>query len=120
MLKPYAQLLLLAAIACGGATKSTAPVVTTPSNKLAIDAFHDALAPLWHSPDSPDRTEKTCAAVPTLEARAQELGDAPLVESVHALGADCGSGRTDFQTKFAAVHTAFHAAMEKSGADHHE
>lgn len=115
--------LLLVLAACGGGSRSTAPPAAGPppaSAKASIDAFHDVLAPLWHSPESAERTDKTCAAVPTLEARAQDVGDAPLVEAVQALAAECTGDRAAFKPKLAAVHDAFHAAMEKGGVAHEE
>jgi hypothetical protein len=95
-------------------------VAPAPASKQAIDDFHEVLAPLWHAAESPERTEETCAAVPAMEARAQAIGDALLVEAVHALGAECAGGRADFQAKFSTVHDAFHAAMEKGGVAHEE
>ena len=117
-----ASLFLFAVAACGGGTKTAAPTTTAPApaSKASIDAFHEELAPLWHAPESPERTEKTCAAVPSLESKAQEIGDALLVESIHALGAECAGDRAAFQPKFSTVHDAFHAAMEKSGVAHEE
>src|SRR5687767_9435780 len=89
-------LVLAAAASCGGGAKSTTPTPTPQAQtaaaaptKASIDAFHEVLAPLWHSPESPERTAKTCQAVPTLEAKAQDIGDALLVEAIHALGAEC-------------------------------
>ena len=118
---------LLALAACGGDTAArpatataTATAAGAPYSKASIDAFHEMLAPLWHSPESPERTEKTCAAVPAMETRAQEIGDARLVETLHELQADCTGGRKEFQSRFAAVHTAFHGAMEKAGVGHDE
>jgi hypothetical protein len=124
MKRALMPLLLLAA--CGGGAKTqpasaAAASTTVPSSaspKASIDAFHDVLAPLWHSPESPERTARTCAAVPDLEAKAQDIGDAPLVEAIHALGAECAGDRAAFQPKLATVHDAFHAAMEKAGAGH--
>jgi hypothetical protein len=116
---------LVLAAACGGGARTTTPTptpatqpVVAPASKAAIDAFHEVLAPLWHSPESPERTAKTCEAVPSLEAKAQDVGDAGLVEAVHALGAECAGDRQAFQPRFATVHDAFHAAMEKAGAGH--
>lgn len=122
MMKMPLCALLLAA--CGGGGKTVAPSPTPQqqpvSSKAAIDAFHDVLAPLWHSPESPERTAKTCAAVPVMESKAQDVGDAPLVEAVHALGAECAGDKAAFQPRFAEVHTAFHAAMERTGVGHEE
>jgi hypothetical protein len=119
--------LVTATAACGGGTRAAAPA-TQPvtagaapaATKASIDAFHDTLAPIWHAPAGETRMTSTCEAVPTLEARAQDVGDAPLVEAVPALGTECGGDRQGFEPRFAAVHDAFHAAMERSGVDHHE
>jgi hypothetical protein len=114
--RPLVLVLALAG-ACGSA-KSTAPAAPAARSTSSIDAFHDVLAPLWHSPESGERTDRTCAAVPTLETRAQDVGDATLVETVQALAAECTGDRAAFKPKFAAVHDAFHAAMEKAGVGH--
>ena len=115
---------LLLAAACGGGAKTVTPAPqaqTQPvSSKASIDAFHEILAPLWHSAESPERTAKTCAAVPAMETKAQDVGDAPLVEAVHALGAECAGDQKAFQPKLAEVHTAFHSAMERAGMGHEE
>src|SRR5678815_1529463 len=100
MMKTTLSALLLAA-ACGGGARTVPPTPTpqqqpvtpAPASKAAIDAFHDVLAPLWHAPESPERVAHTCAAVASMESKAQDVGDAPLVEAVHALGADCAGDR---------------------------
>ena len=112
---------LLLVAACGGGAKSAAPAApAASSSRASLDAFHEVLAPLWHSPESGERTDRTCAAVPTLETRAQDVGDAPLVEAVQALAAECTGDRAAFKDRFATVHDAFHAAMEKGGVAHDE
>ncbi len=123
-LSRFFSLIVLAA-ACSGGSKtatttppasSTAQAVSTAApSKASIAAFHDVLAPLWHAAEGPERTDKTCAATATMEQRAQDIGDAPLVEAVHALAAECAGNRQAFQAKFTAVHTAFHAVAEKAG-----
>jgi hypothetical protein len=107
-------LALVLASACGGGAKTSAPaaapIQATAPSKASIDSFHDLLAPLWHAPEGAERTAKTCDAVPELEKRAQDMGDAPLVEALHALEAECAGDRAAFQPKFSAVHDAFHEA----------
>jgi hypothetical protein len=120
-------LALVACAACGGTVRDTNRPVTAeryageePGAKDSIDAFHDVLAPLWHAADTPERTENTCKALPKLERLSQDVGDAPLVESVQALAAECLGDRTAFKPKFSSVHDAFHAAMDKAGVKHEE
>ncbi len=121
-----ARVLVVVLSACGGGAASVPPPEAAPAaattsdapSRASIDAFHEVIAPLWHAPESSERTEQTCAAVPTLEQRAQEIGDAKLVESIHALAAECAGDRGAVQGKFSSVHDAFHAAMEKGGVAH--
>jgi len=99
----------------------------------AMHEFHEVLAPLWHADKSPERTKKTCEAVPTFEARAAAVDkDAPadaaraagyhtaaqgLSAAVVGLKAECAkpeAGRADFEAKFMAVHEAFHKVMEST------
>jgi hypothetical protein len=123
----FERIPLLLLVACGGAAPPEAsPAASpaapsagspTPTQASPIDAFHDVLAPLWHSPEGAERTEKTCTSIPTLEERAQDVGDPALGEAVRALAAECAGDRAGFEPRFAAVHDAFHALMEKGG--HH-
>lgn len=97
----------------------------------AMDEFHEALAPLWHADKSPERTKKTCDAVPTFEARGGAVDkDAPadaarapayhtaaqgLLTAVAELKAECVKPeRPDFEAKFKGVHEAFHKVMEST------
>ena len=41
--------------------------------KSAVDAFHDVLAPVWHTDDQPQQTEKACAALPDFRAQVTRL-----------------------------------------------
>jgi len=136
--------------ACGGsdvepqaptAAPQTAPVEATPAEANrgegephehkfppAVGAFHDSLAPLWHSDPGADRKAKTCEAIATLSEKAgtmtatvpegadadawQERGSG-VSAAVEALGATCGDADTAaFDAKFKALHDAFHAAIE--------
>ena len=103
----------------------------------AVRSFHDVLSPLWHSEAGPDRTERTCAAVPSLRERAEGVRFAPpppaaesdsagwqtsadaLFESVGALETECAvEGRPAFEARFSEVHDAFHALAARAGAAH--
>jgi len=78
-----------------------------------VGEFHEAIAPLWHAPAGPERTDRTCAAVPDLRTRAAAVGSERLTAAVEDLGTACGAdGRPDFEAKLGAVHEAFHAVME--------
>lgn len=97
-----------------------------------LTAFHDVLAPLWHAAKGDSRTTNTCAAATDLHERALavDAGGPPanaqqpdayrerakkLIASVDDLGTECAkAGRPEFETKFAAVHDAFHGVMEAS------
>lgn len=97
-----------------------------------LTAFHDVLAPLWHSKKGADRPGATCAATADLHDRALAVDKAgppanaaqpdafrerakKLVVTVDELGAEClKDGRPDFEAKFASVHDAFHGVMESS------
>jgi hypothetical protein len=95
--------------------------------------LHEVLAPLWHAEKSPERTKKTCEAVPAFEKHAAAVDkDAPadtaraaahhtaaqgLIASVGELKTECAkpeAGRADFEAKFKAMHEAFHKVMESA------
>ena len=93
----------------------------------AMHELHEVLAPLWHADKGPERTKKTCEAVPTFEQRAAAVDkDAPadaahhtaaqgLIAAVGELKTECAkpeAGRADFEAKFMAVHEGFHKVME--------
>ena len=75
-----------------------------------VKAFHDELSPLWHADKGPDRTAKTCAQAGSLKEKAVATNDKDLVAKTDALVTECAKdGRPDFESKFADVHTQFHA-----------
>ncbi|OGS92622.1 MAG: hypothetical protein A2Z95_07260 [Gallionellales bacterium GWA2_60_18] len=76
-----------------------------------VDAFHAALAPLWHAPAGKERAQNVCAQAPRLESLAREVhsGDAkPLLSSITALQAQCRTNPADIDAAFSQVHEAFH------------
>ncbi|HTE52934.1 MAG TPA: hypothetical protein VK698_18905 [Kofleriaceae bacterium] len=102
-----------------------------------LAAFHDTLGPRWHAEAGPARTKDTCAAVPDFQTRAAAVKGAAtpagasasdwtaagdrLVASVGDLAKACGSSdAAGFDTAFAAVHEAFHHAMELAMGGHGE
>src|SRR5262249_58024539 len=38
-----------------------------------IDSFHATLAPIWHASAGPERTQRACAAVPTMRDQAGQI-----------------------------------------------
>lgn len=105
-----------------------------PKMTGAVHEFHEVLGPLWHADKSPERTKKTCEAIPAFEQRAaavdKDVPAAPrasepayhtaaagLIAAVGDLKIECAkpeAGRADFEAKFMAVHKAFHAVMESA------
>jgi ABC-type glycerol-3-phosphate transport system substrate-binding protein len=101
-----------------------------------LEAFHDILAPRWHSDPGAERTKQTCDAMDDFKARAQALagaappsGAAPdawskaggeLKSAVADLATACsGNAAQDvFDAAFSRVHDAFHAAMELASGKH--
>lgn len=76
-----------------------------------VDAFHAALAPLWHAPAGKERAQNVCAQANKLESLATDIrsGDAkPLRASITTLKAQCQTNPADIDTAFSQVHEAFH------------
>lgn len=82
-----------------------------------IDAFHSALAPLWHAAASKERSPRVCAQALKLEGLAREIRSAdskPLLRSIAALRTQCQTSPTSIDAAFAQVHQAFHRLAETS------
>jgi type IV secretory pathway TrbL component len=80
-----------------------------------VDAFHAALAPLWHAPAGRERSRQVCAQAPKLASLAQAIrsGDSkPLLASLVALKAQCQANPADIDGVFSDVHEAFHRLAE--------
>ena len=80
-----------------------------------VDAFHAALAPLWHAPAGNERSKDVCEKAQGLDklARAIHSGNAkPLLASIGALKTKCQANAADIDGAFAQVHEAFHSLAE--------
>lgn len=101
-----------------------------------VTAYHDILAPLWHSDAGAARDARTCEQAATLGERASAVQAMPVPEraqeaawrsaatqlatTTSALGAACGATpRGDIAAALGAVHTAFHGLLEPLGQGHH-
>lgn len=76
-----------------------------------VDAFHTALAPLWHAPAGKERAQKVCANAIRLESLAREIHSAdsqPLLASLATLRTQCQEKPSDIDPAFSRVHDAFH------------
>jgi hypothetical protein len=83
-----------------------------------VNAFHSALAPLWHAQSGKERSQKVCAQATQLESLAREIRSAdsrPLLASVTALKAKCQVNPADIDGAFSQVHDAFHRLAEPNG-----
>lgn len=98
--------------------------------KSAVDAFHDVLAPVWHTDDQPQQTEKACAALPDFRAQVTRLvTEAPppsatpafgpqtreLERAVTSLEAACANDRPAVTSALTSVHERFHAVSKCTG-----
>jgi hypothetical protein len=80
-----------------------------------VDAFHAALAPLWHARPGQERSQNVCAQAGTLVALATDIHSAdpkPLLASLAALKAQCKTSPTKIDAVFTEVHEAFHHLIE--------
>jgi hypothetical protein len=80
-----------------------------------VDAFHDALAPLWHAKPGTERSQNVCAQADKLENLALEIHGSdtkPLLASIAALKAQCKTSPPSIDAAFADVHEAFHHLTE--------
>jgi hypothetical protein len=85
----------------------------------ALDAFHDRLAPVWHSTPGTERIAKACAEAKDLRAKSDATADVELIDAVTKMEAACGAeGRRDVESALSAVHDRFHvlAKIEKPAA----
>jgi hypothetical protein len=80
-----------------------------------VDAFHSALAPLWHARTGTERSRQVCEQAPRLESLAKEIRSAdaqPLLASLAALRTRCGTRPSEIDAVFSQVHEAFHRLAE--------
>lgn len=146
---------LLSLSACGGGdtapSESTTPAAAAEPAPAApegehkgehhgklspeLDAFHEILAPRWHSAAGPERMKATCGQIADFRTRAAAVKGAAapagaaadawtqagdkLVTTVATLETTCGgTDQAAFDTAFSAVHDAFHHAMELGSGGH--
>jgi len=96
-----------------------------------VTAFHDVLAPVWHSEPGAGRDARTCTEAATLRTRASAVSAAAapahardgavwstraagLVAAAETLAQRCeATPRGDIAGQLEALHTAFHALVEQ-------
>lgn len=102
-----------------------------------VTAYHDVLAPIWHSEPGATRDDRACAAAATFRERAAGVSSAPTPESAQgreaawtaattqlstsseALATACAATpRGDVAASLTAVHNAFHGLLEAMGRGH--
>lgn len=82
--------------------------------KPEIHAFHESIAPVWHTKPGADRVTKACASTSDLSAKAADVKDAELTANVEAVKAACATpDKKDVETKLSAVHDRFHKLAEQ-------
>lgn len=117
-------------MASGEAPATPATAVLAPT----LSEFRAVLRPLWHAAPGPQRDTDTCAQGATLRQRADAVVAAPVPEAARgdeggwrggasalqrsstALAAMCeATPRQGVADQLAAVHTAFHALLDRVG-----
>lgn len=99
-----------------------------------LAAFHETVAPVWHSEPGAGRATLACNAAAQLRERAGAVqsGEPPagadaaawtpatgaLVTSTDALVAACTAQGADVEVKLTAVHEAFHGLVQQARAHH--
>ncbi len=114
----------------GGHEGGEAEVALPP----AVAAFHETVAPVWHSEPGAGRATLACGAAANLRERAGALqtaeaptgvdaaawtaASATLVTSTDELAATCTAQGADVEAKLTSVHEAFHALVQQVRAVH--
>jgi hypothetical protein len=99
----------------------------------SVEAFHSAMAPVWHSEEGASRGSLACDNAATFTERADAITTSAMPEGVDQAGwqaattgltssvadllADCEAGGPEAEAKLSAVHDAFHAIVEQLRAD---
>lgn len=106
-------------------------------DKGPLGGVHAILAPIWHSPEGPDRITNACGQAQAMRDKSAAVEAAPAPEGADsaaymaaakemtaagdALIAACAAdGRPDAAAKFSAFHDAFHKVVEKVSGKPHE
>lgn len=77
-----------------------------------LKAFHEVLAPVWHSPAGADRVKKACDAQASFTEKANTTKDAELIAKSGDLAKSCGGDRAKVEEALAAIHERFHRLAE--------
>lgn len=106
-------------------------------NKGPLGDVHAVLAPIWHSPEGPERVAKACEQAQTMRDKSAGVEAAPapdgadaaayqaaakdMTAAADALVAACAAdGRPDVAAKLSAFHDAFHKTVEQVSGKPHE
>ena len=82
--------------------------------KPEIHAFHETIAPIWHTTPGADRVGKACSGQADLTAKAAAVGDAELTAAVDAVKTACSTpDKKDVESKLSTVHDRFHKLAEQ-------
>jgi hypothetical protein len=103
--------------ACGGSGHEAAHAEHHAEHhemRPELRAFHDVLAPVWHSEPGPVRATKACDASQAFLDKAPALGDPELISAVSELGKACMEpNRPKVEEILTQVHGRFHALVER-------
>ena len=83
-----------------------------------VDAFHVALAPLWHARPGKERAQNVCAQTGSLAKLAGDIRSAdakPLLTALTALQQQCQTDPAATDAAFFDVHEAFHQLVRPRG-----
>lgn len=100
-----------AAMLCAGAAVADEHGHAHHAFAKDIDAFHAALAPVWHSMPGPGRSRNACAKTGEMARLAAEIKSADasqLAAAVATLKAKCGAKPGEVDGALYDVHEAFH------------
>lgn len=116
----YPIALLAATLLAGSAFAAEPPEHHPHHHAFAqdVDAFHAALAPLWHARPGKERTRNACAKAADLETLAGNIRSAdakPLLGSIAAFKKQCQTSPGKVDAAFSDVHDAFHHLIEPAG-----
>jgi hypothetical protein len=82
--------------------------------KPELHAFHESLAPIWHTNAGADRVTKACAGQADLSAKAASVNDAELTAAVEGVKSACATpDKKDVEAKLSSVHDRFHKLAEQ-------
>ena len=80
-----------------------------------VDAFHAALAPVWHARPGNERLQNACAKVDELARLASDIRSTDasrLIASIAAMKTACQGNQSDVDGAFYDVHEAFHQVID--------